>query len=169
MRLWIYTLICSLSFIYAAHVYAQSPDCWPHCEAPKFPPMVETDPPMTKAAFYEHCEQNTKFNMLFECGCWSEKYDEMRVTLGRDGGHTAIIEKIIDMCRDKDYAGELEYKACLNSPPFGFKPTVGYSLENFCRCYGDKYTELFKAAPPPYPQEALNNLMLEARYACKRD
>lgn len=159
------SLLTSCIFINAAQ--AQQIDCWPHCEPVVMRPMVEADPPMSKEAFLNFCENDTKFSNMFECGCLSESYDAMRIQLGQDGGHEAIKQRIIDTCRNTKRAGELMYQNCVGSPPFTFNPTPEYGIQQFCHCVGDKYAELYKAAPPPYPQATLSNFQLEAQYFCK--
>lgn len=160
--------ICILSILLAHTVQAQPIDCWPHCEPVRMRPLVESDPPMSKEAFFDFCEKDTKYSNMYDCTCLSQRYDEARIHLGQDAGHAAIKEHIVSTCIDTKRAGDILYDQCVNVPPSTFNSTHDYSVQQYCRCVGDKYAELYKAAPPPYPQEKLNNFQLEAQYFCRR-
>lgn len=147
---------------------AQPIDCWPHCEPVQMRPLIETDPPMSREAFLDFCQKDTKYSNMYDCTCLSKRYDEARLQLGQHGGHAAIKEHIANACIDTKRAGDILYDQCVSVPPFGFNPKPEYSVAQYCRCVGDKYAELYKAAPPPYPQETLNNFRLEAQYFCRR-
>lgn len=91
--------------------------------------------------FHAQCQTSRAYQRMYNCECLAARYLDQRIAGGADVPTTHIVMKINKECIDPTEEVALQHEKCLRRGPV---LPAGIPVKDFCDCYADRLTGLYK-------------------------